>query len=218
VAADSHAPGAPTEPKARKKRRPHRREEILNAAARLFAANGFHATGMDDIGAAAGITGPAIYRHFKSKVEILETLMIERSTAVVARAGELVSESATPEEALHGLVRLYVETVLDNPAMGRVGVLERRTLRPEIRVVVERAERHYFEDWVHALAQVRPELSDAEARVIVQAATGLGLMGATYRSGLDRRVLEPLLTTMMIRALEVDRPRERRNATRRAAG
>jgi len=204
-------------PKARKKRRPHRREEILTAATRLFAEKGYHATGMDDIGAAAGITGPAIYRHFKSKEDILDTLMIERSTAVVARADELVSEAPTPDAALEGLVRLYVETVLDNPAMGSIGVFERRTLRPEIRSVVERAERHYFEDWVHALSQVRPELSDAEARVIVQSVTGLGLMGAIYRSGLDREVLEPLLTSMMMRALAADRPRPPRARTTRSA-
>jgi AcrR family transcriptional regulator len=204
-------------PKARKKRRPHRRDEILTAATRLFAENGYHATGMDDIGAAAGITGPAIYRHFKSKEDILDTLMIERSTAVVARADEIVSEAPSPEAALEGLVRLYVEAVLDNPAMGSVGVLERRTLRPEIRAVVERAERHYFEDWVHALSQVRPDLSDAEARVMIQAITGLGLMGGTYRSGLDREVLEPLLTSMMMRSLAADHPRARARSTRTAS-
>jgi AcrR family transcriptional regulator len=207
----------PDEPKGRKKRRPHRRDEILAAATRLFAENGYHATGMDDIGAAAGITGPAIYRHFKSKEDILETLMIERSTAVVARADEIVSESSTPEEALAGLVTLYVEAVLENPAMGSVGVLERRTLRPEIRAVVERVERHYFEDWVHALSRVRPELSDAEARVMIQAVTGLGLMGGTYRSGLDHDVLAPLLTSMMLRALAADRPRPSRARNARTA-
>lgn len=217
MAASTRALEAPETPKARKKRRPHRRDEILTAATRLFADKGYHATGMDDIGAAAGITGPAIYRHFKSKEDILETLMIERSTAVVARADEIVSEAATPETALEGLVRLYVEAVLDNPAMGSIGVLERRTLRPEIRAVVERAERHYFEDWVHALAQVRPDLSDAETRVIVQAVTGLGLMGGTYRSGLDRELLEPLLTSMMMRALSAERPRSRSRTSRSAA-
>lgn len=205
----------PDEAIGRKKRRPHRRDEILAAATRLFAEKGYHATGMDDIGAAAGITGPAIYRHFKNKDDILETLMIERSTAVVARADEIVSESLTPEAALAGLVTLYVEAVLDNPAMGTVGVLERRTLRPEVRAVVERAERHYFEDWVHTLSRVRPDLSDAEARVMIQAITGLGLMGGTYRSGLDRDVLAPLLTSMMLRALAAERPRPQRARTTR---
>jgi AcrR family transcriptional regulator len=203
----------PEEPKPRRKRRPHRRDEILTAATRLFHEKGYHATGMDDIGAAAGITGPAIYRHFKSKEDILETLLTERSSAVVDRASQIVSEAKTPAAALDGLIKLYVETLLDNPALGHVGLFERRTLRPEVRAVVERAERHYFEDWVHALTQVRPELSDTEARVVIQALTGLGLLAATYRSGLEREMLEPLITSMMTKAASAEQPRVRRRAS-----
>ena len=55
-----------------------RRELLLTAAADLFAARGFHAVGIDDIGEAAGITGPGVYRHFSSKQTILATL-IERT-------------------------------------------------------------------------------------------------------------------------------------------
>ena len=52
-----------------------RRELVLEAAADLFAARGFHAVGMDDIGEAAGISGPGVYRHFPSKQALLETLL-----------------------------------------------------------------------------------------------------------------------------------------------
>ena len=48
-----------------------RREAIVAAAAELFAENGYAAVGMDDIGAAAGVTGPAIYRHFEAKAAVL---------------------------------------------------------------------------------------------------------------------------------------------------
>ena len=48
-----------------------RREVIVTAAADLFARSGYAAVGMDDIGAAAGVTGPAIYRHFDSKAAVL---------------------------------------------------------------------------------------------------------------------------------------------------
>src|SRR3990172_3114367 len=43
---------------------PGRREAILDAATHLFSARGYADTGIDDIGAAVGITGPAVYRHF----------------------------------------------------------------------------------------------------------------------------------------------------------
>jgi AcrR family transcriptional regulator len=48
-----------------------RRRAIVAAAAELFAQRGYPAVGMDDIGAAAGVTGPAIYRHFDSKAAVL---------------------------------------------------------------------------------------------------------------------------------------------------
>lgn len=50
---------------------PTRRDEILDAAAQLFADQGFASTGMDEIGAAVGITGPSVYKHFPSKIAIL---------------------------------------------------------------------------------------------------------------------------------------------------
>ena len=69
------------------KRRPYRRDEILAAAVKLFHERGYHATGMDDIGAEAGISGPAIYRHFKGKEEILEVLLLDAAqTGLESRA------------------------------------------------------------------------------------------------------------------------------------
>ena len=51
-----------------------RRELLLQSAADLFATKGYHAVGIDDIGAAAGISGPGVYRHFASKQALLEAL------------------------------------------------------------------------------------------------------------------------------------------------
>ena len=65
-----------------------RREAILTAAAELFAERGYAAVGMDDIGAAAGVTGPAIYRHFGAKASVL--------TAVFDRVIDAVTSDAAP--------------------------------------------------------------------------------------------------------------------------
>ena len=51
-----------------------RREQLLEAAAVLFAERGYHAVGIDDIGAAAGISGPGVYRHFAGKQALLAAL------------------------------------------------------------------------------------------------------------------------------------------------
>jgi AcrR family transcriptional regulator len=58
-------------------RDPERREKILRAAAELFAGRGYHAVSLADIGAAAGIVGSGVYRHFASKAAILVALFDE---------------------------------------------------------------------------------------------------------------------------------------------
>ena len=70
--------------------RPERREAILRAAARAFAARGFASTSMEDVAAAAGITRLIVYRHFESK-EALYSAVLER---VTQRLGEEVLAGA----------------------------------------------------------------------------------------------------------------------------
>src|ERR1700757_2914572 len=53
---------------------PERKERILAAAADLIAQKGYHAVSIAEIGAAAGITGSGIYRHFESKSAVLVAL------------------------------------------------------------------------------------------------------------------------------------------------
>jgi AcrR family transcriptional regulator len=60
------APAAQARP-----RRRSRRAEILEIAVGLFATRGYHGVSMDDIGAAAGVTGPALYHHFAGKEAML---------------------------------------------------------------------------------------------------------------------------------------------------
>jgi AcrR family transcriptional regulator len=53
---------------------PERKSRILAAAADLVGRKGFHAVSIADIGAAAGITGSGVYRHFDSKSAVLVAL------------------------------------------------------------------------------------------------------------------------------------------------
>lgn len=185
---------------------------------KLFRENGYHATGMDDIGAATGITGPAIYRHFRNKEEILETLVIERATAALEEAREIVEASESrPTELLEQLVDHYVAFLLANPALAVVAGYEPRTLRPEVRGQITRMERLYQEEWARALSHSRPDLTDAEARVMVRAAHGLGVSAVGFKSGLDRASLAALVSRMILQALGVERVAAPTRAARAAA-
>jgi AcrR family transcriptional regulator len=185
----------------RQKRRPQRREQILAVAVRLFHERGYHATGMDDIGAAAGITGPGIYRHFRNKEEILETLMVDRGAAVMEEVERIAASDLPPREALDGLVRSFVVGIAGNPSLAVVAMFEPTTLGPDTRAWTDRMERRYFEEWVAVLSRVRTDLSEAEVRVVVHAAFTLGVAVCNYKSGLDEGALVGLLQPMVMTAV-----------------
>ena len=73
--------------------RPSRREQILQAAAQLFAERGSRAVGVDDVGAAVGVTGPAIYRHFASKDAMLAEMLLRISERLLAGGSERVADA-----------------------------------------------------------------------------------------------------------------------------
>lgn len=71
-------------------RRSQRKSQVLAASARLFQERGYHNVSVDDIAAAVGLTGPALYRHFRNKHDILEQALNEHLSAVeaaISRAG-----------------------------------------------------------------------------------------------------------------------------------
>jgi AcrR family transcriptional regulator len=191
-----------TPPRAvRKKRRPYRRDQIQKIAVNLFHERGYHATGMDDIGEAAGITGPAIYRHFKNKEEIVTAAITQGTEQILHKVHEIVETSSSPQETLERLAHNFMRATLNDPALAGIIVGEMRLLDPGARAAVERAFRLHLEEWVHALSQLRPELSDGELRVLVTGAFGLFESVTQYDSGLDRQAVEDLLVDMAMAGL-----------------
>lgn len=98
-------------PKVTEEHRVARRSQILDAARRQFAANGFHMTSMDDVIAASGLSAGALYRYFPSKeVLIAETIddALENMTAVVRHIAEQAVD-ATPGQAVEKLLTALLE-------------------------------------------------------------------------------------------------------------
>ena len=63
---------------------PTRRQQILATAAELFATRGFHGVSVADLGAARGISGPALYKHFPSKDAVLAAMLVSISEELLA--------------------------------------------------------------------------------------------------------------------------------------
>ncbi|MBA4101608.1 MAG: TetR family transcriptional regulator, partial [Arthrobacter sp.] len=68
-----------TGPTQRSRAKENRRQALLSSAAALFAVDGFNRVSLEDLGAAAGVSGPAVYRHFSGKQAVLGALLLSVS-------------------------------------------------------------------------------------------------------------------------------------------
>ena len=183
-------------------RRRSRREEILEIAVGLFASRGYHGVSMDDIGAAAGVTGPALYHHFAGKEAMLVAALIPVSEGLLAGGRACIAEHPDrPEDALAALVDFHVDFALGNPAVIALQLHELDRLPEEPRRQIRRLQRLYVEEWVNTLIALHPGLDAAEARVLAHGA--FGLMNSTPFLGgeVDRGRRAALLNAATLAAL-----------------
>jgi AcrR family transcriptional regulator len=162
-----------------------RRDEILEIAVKLFASRGYYGVSMDDIGAAAGVTGPALYHHFAGKEAMLVAALMPVSQRLLdggrARIGE---HPGDPAAALVALVDFQVDFALAHPSVISLHMHELDRLPEEPRRQIRRLQRLYVEEWVSVLTALRTDLaSPAEARVLAHAA--FGLMNSTPFAGAE---------------------------------
>jgi AcrR family transcriptional regulator len=183
-------------------RRRTRREEILEIAVGLFASRGYHGVSMDDIGAAAGVTGPALYHHFAGKEAMLVAALNPVSEGLMKGGRARVAQH--PDDyraALESLVEFHVAFALANPAVIALHLHELDRMPEEPRRQIRRLQRLYVEVWVETLTGVRRDLIAEEARVLAHAA--FGLMNSTPFLGgeVDRDRRADLLKAATLRAL-----------------
>lgn len=182
-------------------RRPsNRRELILEAAIELFHERGYPATGVDDIGKAVDVSGPAIYRHFTSKEEILlEAIQLAADEVHEANLNARAT-SSDPMSVLEGYVRAYARVALERSALISVWTSEAKHLSSARRSPMTRRLRAWSNEWTDELRTVRPELDAEQARILVAGA--IGLISTTATSGLhDDRLLEDRITSMAMATL-----------------
>lgn len=150
-----------------------RRSQLIAAAERLIAENGFLAVRLEDIGAVAGVTGPAIYRHFPGKEALLVELLVGISTRLLAGATDVVTAVDEPTEALENLIDFHLDFVLSEPDLIRIQDRDLAHLPAVAKRQVRRAQRQYVEIWVEVLQRACAGLEEGDARLVAHAAFGL---------------------------------------------
>lgn len=177
-----------------------RRDQILEIAAGLFAERGFHGVSIADLGAACGFSGPAIYKHFRSKQAILSEMLVSISEELLREGRRRVKEAADDKAALESLVDWHVTFALAHKPLIVVQDRDWSALPVEAREKVRSTQLAYIEVWVKVLRSLHSGLSAEQARARVHA--GFGLINSTPHSAVvSDEAMHEILTGMALRAL-----------------
>jgi len=182
-----------------------RRKALVSQAARLFADSGFGNVSLEALGAAVGMSGPAVYRHFPSKQAVLVELLLGVSRRLLDGGRDVVASQPEDGTALRGLVRFHTDFALSQPEVIRIQDRDFQSLPEESRKQVRELQRAYVELWVQALGTELPGTGPSERRLRVHAC--FGLINSTPHSLRERgrtvpaRTARPVLEAMALAAL-----------------
>lgn len=120
-----------------KKRMPGsaRRARITQAALEVFAARGYHATAMEEIATAAGVTRSVLYDHFPSKRVLMITVLQEQNALLVEHVGARITGSGSPGRRLRATLDAYFSFAESSPAARRLLFDHTDEDDPEIKAV-----------------------------------------------------------------------------------
>ena len=179
-----------------------RRQQILDIAAALFAQKGFHGVSVSELGAACGISGPALYKHFPSKDAMLAEMLVSISEQLLDGGRARVDHAPDPRAAVAALVDGHIEFALGRRDLIVVQDRDWSSLPEEAREQVRALQRSYVDVWAGQLRLLDPSMHPDTARATAHVA--FGLINSTPHSALlpDRDMRE-LLRDMALRALRL---------------
>lgn len=178
-----------------------RRDDFLQVAAELFAERGYGGTSVDDVGAALGVSGPAVYWHFASKEALLTQMLAGISDRLLEGGSRCVADAAGHRDALAALVRWQVEFALEHPELIRVHARDLAHVPEPARRAIRRTQRRYVEQWVEALGGIAPGVDASVRRAATHAAIGLINSTPYLGESLDRPAMAGLLEEMALASL-----------------
>ena len=174
-----------------------RRQELLKIAADLFAERGFANVTVDDIGEAAGVSGPALYHHFAGKEALLGEMLVGISQYLLDGGRQVIAES---DEPLLDLIAFHAEFAVDDRSLITVHFRDLVHARPEDQSRVRNLQARYVALWADALQARSPHLERRQAHAAVHATFGL-INSTPFSSRLPRAEMRSLLGAMAAAAL-----------------
>lgn len=191
------------EPTRRSREKAQRRALLLAAASRLFAARGFRSVSIEDLAAEAGVSGPALYRHFDSKEAILADLLIDVSHQLLEGGTERAARATTSIDALRSLISFHTDFALRDRDLIRIQDHDFANLATGDATTVSRLQRAYLDVWVTVFSKLDPTDSQSVIRTRIQAVFGLLNSTPHSASHRDTETTRSVLEEMAIDALRL---------------
>jgi len=145
-----------------------RRDAILHAALALFRARGVRDVGIDEIGVAAGISGPTVYYYFKNKAQVVLDAFDQAGERVFAGVNDALSAGTSPRSVLDRLIRSFVAIAMDSVDLNVLTSREGDAILSGEIQRFRRRGRAIRDGWASVLEEVRTDLTEAEVRLLVR--------------------------------------------------
>ncbi|TDW28829.1 TetR/AcrR family transcriptional regulator [Cryobacterium psychrophilum] len=174
----------------------NRRELILRSAAELMAERGYPAVSMTQIGAAAGIVGSGVYRHFESKSMLLSALLDRVVKNMLAGTRAVVASGLTGPDLLDEMIRAQTQIAIDNRSLVAVYLRDAGNLPVEGLRTLRRQQRQLVEEWIFQGESVAPYAGEMQLRTVVHAVFALINSVCTYDNPLPSARLVESISTM----------------------
>jgi len=115
-----------------------RRAQLLESALEVFVANGYHATGMDDIADRAGVSKPVLYQHFPGKLELYLALLETSCDAIIASCRRALASTDDNKLRVAATMTAFYEYVGSETGAFRLVFESDLTNEPAVRAMIDR--------------------------------------------------------------------------------
>lgn len=189
----------------------HRKERLLDAAARVFAANGFAGTSMRDLAKTSSVSLAGIYYYCEGKDDLLFQIQKSCFEKVTEGAWCVVRSASDPQEKLGAFIRHHITFFVDHMAEMKVLAHEAESLTGDKLAEVQRLKRAYVDLLVDLLAAVDGTNGAERQRRQVAAYTLFGMMNWIYTwynpdGSIGAEELAETITRLFLNGYQVEVP------------
>ncbi|MFT4395995.1 TetR/AcrR family transcriptional regulator [Gordonia lacunae] len=178
-----------------------RREQLIAVAAELFLHDAYDSVTVEMICAKAGVSGPALYRHFQNKQALLVAVVEKGLSSLQDYARSTIESETDPARALQAMVDHHITSVMDAPPTPLIFQKNEHAFSDVERRRIRREMSRYAEEWISVVIPLRPDLSEPQVRLLTHSVFAMLNAVATLNKGLDQPTIVSMMSHAALQAL-----------------